>query len=89
MGKQAMIVEDSAPVRGISLRGHPRAGIVSTDREDTADGAKRVEGSAGGSFDPILSDVNGRSVNRRDLDAQAARLCTPDPVQEFLGRLLE
>ncbi len=66
MGKQVLIVDDSATMRKIIMRGIRQAGIEVDDFTEAADGTAGMRAVEAGDFDLILSDVNMPNMNGLD-----------------------
>ena len=81
MVKNILIVDDSATMRKIIMRGLRQAGIADADFEEAADGAEGLRALAATTFDLIVTDVNMPNMNGLDfVKAVAAKLPTPPPI---------
>jgi two-component system chemotaxis response regulator CheY len=81
MAKNILIVDDSATMRKIIMRGIRQAGIDNADFKEAGDGVEGMQAIAAGAFDLILSDVNMPNMNGLDfVKAVAAKLGTPPPI---------
>lgn len=66
MTKNVLIVDDSATMRKIIMRGIRQADIDNAEFREAGDGVEELEAVAGAPFDLILSDVNMPSINGLD-----------------------
>ncbi|MGE3173716.1 MAG: response regulator [Planctomycetota bacterium] len=66
MTKNILIVDDSATMRKIIMRGLRQAGIEHAEFKEAGDGVQGMQALEGGSFDLILSDVNMPNMNGLD-----------------------
>lgn len=66
MGYNLLIVDDSATMRKIIMRGLRQAGIDVADSKEAGDGVEGMAAMEGGNFDLILSDVNMPNMNGLD-----------------------
>ncbi len=66
MGYNLLIVDDSATMRKIIMRGLRQAGIDVADFKEAGDGVEGLAAMEGNSFDLILSDVNMPNMNGLD-----------------------
>ena len=66
MTKNVLIVDDSATMRKIIMRGIRQAGIDNAEFQEAGDGVQGLEAVDGASFDLILSDVNMPNMNGLD-----------------------
>ncbi|MBZ0152639.1 MAG: response regulator [Planctomycetes bacterium] len=66
MGKNVLIVDDSATMRKIIMRGIRQAGIENADFKEAGDGVEGLKACEGVKFDLILSDVNMPNMNGLD-----------------------
>lgn len=81
MAKNILIVDDSATMRKIIMRGIRQAGIDNADFKEAGDGVEGMQAIAAGAFDLILSDVNMPNMNGLDfVKAVAEKLGTPPPI---------
>jgi two-component system chemotaxis response regulator CheY len=81
MAKNILIVDDSATMRKIIMRGIRQAGIDNADFKEAGDGVEGLQAIAAGTFDLILSDVNMPNMNGLDfVKAVAEKLGTPPPI---------
>jgi two-component system chemotaxis response regulator CheY len=81
MAKNILIVDDSATMRKIIMRGIRQAGIDNADFKEAGDGVEGLQAVAAGAFDLILSDVNMPNMNGLDfVKAVAEKLGTPPPI---------
>lgn len=81
MGKNVLIVDDSATMRKIIMRGIRQAGIEVADFKEAGDGVEGMKAVEAGTFDLILSDVNMPNMNGLDfVKAVKAKLGTPPPI---------
>lgn len=80
MGKQVLIVDDSATMRKIIMRGIRQAGIEVADFKEAGDGAEGIKAIEAGKFDLILSDVNMPNMNGLDfVKAASEKLAAATP----------
>jgi len=81
MAKNILIVDDSATMRKIIMRGIRQAGIENADFKEAGDGVEGMKAVEGGKFDLILSDVNMPNMNGLDfVKAVKEKLGTPPPI---------
>lgn len=81
MAKNILIVDDSATMRKIIMRGLRQAGIEHADFKEAADGREGMKALDATTFDLILSDVNMPNMNGLDfVRAVTAKLPTPPPI---------
>ncbi|MBM3962446.1 MAG: response regulator [Planctomycetes bacterium] len=81
MAKNVLIVDDSATMRKIIMRGIRKAGIDNVDFKEAGDGVEGMQAIAAGAFDLILSDVNMPNLNGLEfVKAVAEKLGTPTPI---------
>jgi two-component system, chemotaxis family, chemotaxis protein CheY len=81
MAKNVLIVDDSATMRQILIRGIRQAGIDIARFQEAADGAEGLRAAANGSFDLIVSDVNMPNLNGLDfVTAVGRQLADPPPI---------
>ncbi len=66
MGYNLLIVDDSATMRKIIMRGLRQAGIDVGDVKEAGDGVEGLAAMEGAKFDLILSDVNMPNMNGLD-----------------------
>ena len=66
MGYNLLIVDDSATMRKIIMRGLRQAGIDVADIKEAGDGVEGMAALESGKFDLILSDVNMPNMNGLD-----------------------
>lgn len=66
MGKNVLIVDDSATMRKIIMRGIRQAGIENADFKEAGDGVEGLKACESAKFDLILSDVNMPNMNGLD-----------------------
>lgn len=81
MAKNILIVDDSATMRKIIMRGIRQAGIDNAEFKEAGDGVEGLQAIAAGAFDLILSDVNMPNMNGLDfVKAVTEKLATPPPI---------
>ena len=81
MAKNVLIVDDSATMRKIIMRGIRQAGIEVADFKEAGDGVEGMKAVEAGKFDLILSDVNMPNMNGLDfVKAVTQKLGTPPPI---------
>src|SRR5262245_40731866 len=81
MPKNILIVDDSATMRKIIMRGLRQAGVEHADFKEAGDGIEGLAALAAGEFDLILSDVNMPNMNGLEfVQAVAQRVPTPPPI---------
>ncbi|MFN9757098.1 MAG: response regulator [Planctomycetota bacterium] len=81
MTKNILIVDDSATMRKIIMRGIRQAGIDNAEFKEAGDGVEGLQAIAAGAFDLILSDVNMPNMNGLDfVKAVTEKLATPPPI---------
>jgi two-component system, chemotaxis family, chemotaxis protein CheY len=81
MAKNVLIVDDSATMRKIIMRGLRQAGIENAEFEEAGDGVEGMKAVEGAAFDLILTDVNMPNMNGLDfVKALSAKLGTPPPI---------
>lgn len=81
MAKNILIVDDSATMRKIIMRGLRQAGIENADFKEAGDGVEGMAAVEAGSFDLILSDVNMPNMNGLDfVKAISAKMPVPPPI---------
>lgn len=82
MAKNVLIVDDSATMRKIIMRGIRQAGIEVADFKEAGDGVEGMKQVEAGKFDLILSDVNMPNMNGLDfVKAVSARFgSSPPPI---------
>ncbi len=66
MGYNVLIVDDSATMRKIIMRGLRQAGVEVADFKEAGDGVEGLAALEGASIDLILSDVNMPNMNGLD-----------------------
>lgn len=81
MTKNVLIVDDSATMRKIIMRGIRQAGIDNAEFQEAADGLEGLKAVAGTTFDLILSDVNMPNMNGLDFVREVTgKLSSPPPI---------
>jgi len=81
MAKNVLIVDDSATMRKIIMRGIRQAGIENADFKEAGDGVEGMQAVRAGKFDLILSDVNMPNMNGLDfVKAVGDQLGTTTPI---------
>jgi two-component system chemotaxis response regulator CheY len=81
MTKNVLIVDDSATMRKIIMRGIRQAGIDNAEFEEAGDGVEGMQAVEGGQFDLILSDVNMPNMNGLDFVREVTgKLENPPPI---------
>lgn len=81
MAKNILIVDDSATMRKIIMRGLRQAGIENADFKEAGDGLEGMKAMESTTFDLILSDVNMPNMNGLDfVKAVKEKLPTPPPI---------
>ncbi len=81
MTKNVLIVDDSATMRKIIMRGIRQAGIDNAEFEEAGDGVEGMQAVEGGQFDLILSDVNMPKMNGLDFVREVTgKLENPPPI---------
>ena len=84
MAKNILIVDDSATMRKIIMRGIRQAGIDNAEFQEASDGAEGMKALHAGSFDLILSDVNMPNMNGLDfVTAAHAEFESTPPIIMF------
>lgn len=79
MAKNVLIVDDSATMRKIIMRGIRQAGIENADFKEAGDGVEGMNAIAGGRFDLILSDVNMPNMNGLEFVKAVSTALNPVP----------
>jgi two-component system, chemotaxis family, chemotaxis protein CheY len=81
MAKNILIVDDSATMRKIIMRGLRQAGIENADFKEAGDGLEGLKAMETTAFDLILSDVNMPNMNGLDfVKAVKEKMPTPPPI---------
>lgn len=81
MTKNILIVDDSATMRKIIMRGLRQAGIEHAEFKEAGDGVEGMKAVEANTFDLILSDVNMPNMNGLDfVKAVTAKMPTPPPI---------
>ena len=81
MAKNVLIVDDSATMRKIIMRGIRQAGIENADFKEAGDGVEGLRAVEHGRFDLILTDVNMPNMNGLDfVKALKSKLGVPPPI---------
>ena len=81
MAKNILIVDDSATMRKIIMRGLRQAGIENAEFKEAGDGMEGLKAMEGTTFDLVLSDVNMPNMNGLDfIKAVKERMPTPPPI---------
>ncbi|MCK5944818.1 MAG: response regulator [Planctomycetes bacterium] len=81
MTKNVLIVDDSATMRKIIMRGIRHAGIGNTECREAGDGVEALQAIDAGTFDLILTDVNMPNMNGLDLVCKIKeRFDNPPPI---------
>lgn len=81
MTKNVLIVDDSATMRKIIMRGIRQSGIDSAEFQEAGDGVEGLAAVDGGKFDLILSDVNMPNMNGLDFVREVcSKLDNPPPI---------
>jgi two-component system, chemotaxis family, chemotaxis protein CheY len=81
MTKNVLIVDDSATMRKIIMRGIRQAGIQNADFKEAGDGVEGLAAAQAAKFDLILSDVNMPNMNGLDFVREVtAKLQKPPPI---------
>ena len=81
MTKNILIVDDSAAMRKIIMRGIRQAGIDNADFQEAGDGIEGLKAMESETFDLIISDVNMPNMNGLDFVKEiAAKLESPPPI---------
>ncbi|MSR39499.1 MAG: response regulator [Planctomycetes bacterium] len=81
MTKNILIVDDSATMRKIIMRGLRQAGIEHAEFKEAGDGVEGMKAVEANTFDLILSDVNMPNMNGLDfVKAITAKMPTPPPI---------
>jgi two-component system, chemotaxis family, chemotaxis protein CheY len=81
MAKNVLIVDDSATMRKIVMRGLRQAGIENAEFEEAADGIEGLKAVERARFDLILTDVNMPNMNGLDfVKALSSKLADPPPI---------
>ena len=81
MTKNVLIVDDSATMRKIIMRGIRQAGIDNAEFKEAGDGVEGLQAVEGGTFDLILSDVNMPNMNGLDFVREVSgKLDAPPPI---------
>lgn len=81
MTKNVLIVDDSATMRKIIMRGIRQAGIDNAEFQEAGDGVEGLKAVEGTSFDLILSDVNMPNMNGLDFVKEVSgKISNPPPI---------
>jgi len=81
MTKNVLIVDDSATMRKIIMRGIRQAGIDNAEFQEAGDGVEGLAAVEGGQFDLILSDVNMPNMNGLDFVREVSgKIDNPPPI---------
>lgn len=81
MAKNVLIVDDSATMRKIIMRGIRQAGIEHAEFREAGDGVEGLRAVAGATFDLILTDVNMPNMNGLDfVRAVGEQVASPPPI---------
>ena len=81
MTKNVLIVDDSATMRKIIMRGIRQAGIDNAEFKEAGDGVEGMQAVEAGEFDLILSDVNMPNMNGLDFVREVTgKLENPPPI---------
>ena len=81
MTKHVLIVDDSATMRKIIMRGIRQAGIDNAEFQEAGDGVEGMKALEGSTFDLILSDVNMPNMNGLDFVKEVtAKISSPPPI---------
>ena len=81
MTKNVLIVDDSATMRKIIMRGIRQAGIDNAEFQEAGDGVEGLKAVEGATFDLIISDVNMPNMNGLDFIKEVAgKLASPPPI---------
>ena len=79
MVKNILIVDDSATMRKIIMRGLRQAGIGNAEFQEAGDGVEGLKALESTSFDLVLSDVNMPNMNGLDFVKAANDRHDPAP----------
>ena len=81
MTKNVLIVDDSATMRKIIMRGIRQAGIDNAEFKEAGDGVEGMQAVEACEFDLILSDVNMPNMNGLDFVREVTgKLENPPPI---------
>lgn len=81
MSKNILIVDDSATMRKIIMRGLRQAGVDNAEFQEAGDGVEGMKAVSAGKFDLILSDVNMPNMNGLDfVKSVAEQVPSPPPI---------
>jgi len=81
MTKNVLIVDDSATMRKIIMRGIRQAGIDNAEFKEAGDGVEGLQAVEGATFDLILSDVNMPNMNGLDFVKEVTgKVASPPPI---------
>jgi two-component system chemotaxis response regulator CheY len=81
MTKNILIVDDSATMRKIIMRGIRQAGIDNADFKEAGDGIEGLKAMEAGTFDLILSDINMPNMNGLDFVKEVTtNVASPPPI---------
>lgn len=81
MTKNILIVDDSATMRKIIMRGIRQAGIDNADFKEAGDGIEGLEAMEAGTFDLVLSDINMPNMNGLDFVKEVTtNVVSPPPI---------
>lgn len=81
MTKNILIVDDSATMRKIIMRGLRQAGVDNAEFQEAGDGVEGMKAVSAGKFDLILSDVNMPNMNGLDfVKSVAEQVPSPPPI---------
>ena len=79
--RNILIVDDSATMRKIIMRGLRQAGVEHVEFQEAADGVEGLRALAAGTFDLILSDVNMPNMNGLDfVKSVTEQIDSPPPI---------
>ncbi len=79
MAKNILIVDDSATMRKIIMRGIRQAGIDNAEFKEAGDGLEGLKALESTSFDLVLSDVHMPNMNGLDFVKAATEKHSPPP----------
>ena len=80
MAKNILIVDDSATMRKIIMRGLRQAGIESAEFKEAGDGVEGMTALDVAAFDLVLSDVNMPNMNGLDFVKAATEKGVTAPI---------
>lgn len=89
MGKNVLIVDDSATMRKSIVRSIRQAGIAQAAFEEAGDGAAGMKALETTAFDLILADLDVAEAMTRGAKGCLKQPFTPERIREVLGPFLQ